>query len=210
MKQFLIIAFHTCCFVHTSFAQEPGKAVNTIETNNTNKINKPVMNNQSFTTTLQVDQTPKEVFDAITNVRGWWSEEIEGGTAKLNDEFLYHYKDVHMAKMKLIEVVPGKKVVWHVLDNYFNFIEDKTEWKDTKIIFDISEKDGKTQLQFTHQGLVPEYECFDICQDGWNNYIRGSLRNLIVTGKGQPNPKEGGFNSGLLEKWKTKKGTVRS
>jgi len=36
-------------------------------------------------------------------------------------------------------------------------------------------------------GLVPEYECYDICQNAWTNYIQNSLRNLIVTGKGQPN-----------------------
>ena len=42
-----------------------------------------------------VDQTPEEVFNAINNPRGWWSEEIEGSTDKLNDEFNYHYKDVH-------------------------------------------------------------------------------------------------------------------
>ena len=111
-----------------------------------------------------VDQTPKEVFNAINNVRGWWSEEIEGGTDKLNDEFDYHYEDVHSCKMKLIEVIPDKKVVWLVLDNYFNFTKDKSEWKDTKIIFEISKKDNKTQLHFTHQGLVPEYECYEAAE----------------------------------------------
>ncbi|HEY0770616.1 MAG TPA: SRPBCC domain-containing protein, partial [Sphingobacteriaceae bacterium] len=64
-----------------------------------------------FTATILVDQTPKEVFDAVTNVRGWWSEEIEGNTASLNDEFTYHYEDVHYSKMKLIEVIPNQKVV---------------------------------------------------------------------------------------------------
>jgi len=155
----------------------------------------------SFSTTFLVDQTPKEVFNAVTNPRGWWSEEIEGNTAKLNEEFLYHFKDVHVTKLKLIEVVPDKKVVWLVLDNYFDFTEDKTEWKDTKIIFEITEKEGKTQLQFTHLGLVPDYECYKICFDAWSNYINNSLRNLIVTGKGTPNPKEGGFNAELLKKW---------
>jgi Activator of Hsp90 ATPase homolog 1-like protein len=149
------------------------------------------MNNQNFTTTLLVGQTPEEVFNAINNSRGWWSEEIEGSSDKLNEEFTYHYEDVHRCKMKIIELIPNKKVVWHVLDNYFNFTQDNTEWNDTKIIFEISEKDKKTQIQFTHLGLVAEYECFDICSNAWMQYVQQSLRSLITSGKGQPNPKEG-------------------
>ncbi len=160
------------------------------------------MQSQNFTTALVVDQTPEEVFNAINNPRSWWSEEIEGSTEKLNDEFTYHYKDVHISKMKLIEVIPNKKVVWLVTDNYFQFTKDKNEWKDNKIIFEIMEKDNKTQLQFTQAGLVPEYECYDICQNAWSNYINNSLRSLITTGKGQPNPKEGGFNEQLLQQHK--------
>jgi len=144
-----------------------------------------------FTTTLLVEQTPTEVFKAINNVRGWWSEEIEGSTDKLNDEFTYHFEDVHRSKMKLIEVIPDKKVVWLVLDNYFNFTTDKREWIGTKIIFELSQKENKTQIRFTHRGLVPAYECFEVCRDAWTNYIQDSLRNLIVAGKGQPNPAEG-------------------
>src|ERR1041385_4126079 len=92
--------------------------------------------------------------------RKWWSEEIEGSTDKLNAEFRYHYEDVHRCKIKIIEFIPNEKVVWLVFDNYFKFTKDKSEWTGTKIIFKISEKDGKTQLHFTHLGLVPEYECF--------------------------------------------------
>ena len=157
------------------------------------------MENQNFTTSLLADQTPKEVFNAINNVRGWWSEDIEGGTRKLNDEFTYHYKDVHISKMKLIEVIPNKKIVWLVMGNHFNFTKDKNEWKGNKIIFEISEKDNKTQLQFTQLGLVPEYECFDICRDAWSNYVKNSLRSLITTGKGHPNAKESDFNEQLLQ-----------
>jgi len=142
-----------------------------------------------FTTTLLVDQTPEEAFRAITNVREWWSQEIEGGTSQLNDEFTYHYKDVHRCKMKLTEVIPNEKMVWLVVDNYFNFTKDKSEWKGTKIIFEISGKNNKTQIRFTHQGLVPQYECFDICSNAWSQYIQQSLLKLITTGKGQPNPK---------------------
>ena len=90
--------------------------------------------------------------------------------------------------MKLIEVVPNKKVVWLVLDNHFNFTEDKSEWKGTKIVFEILEKGGKTEISFTNEGLVPEYECFSVCSNAWGSYINGSLRSLIATGKGHPNP----------------------
>ena len=145
------------------------------------------MEDQNFTSTIIVDQSPREVFDAIRNVRGWWSEEIEGNTENLNDEFNYRYKDVHHCKMKLIEVVPEKKVVWLVLDNYFSFTRDKSEWKNTKVIFDITKKGDQTQLRFTHQGLVPEYECYSACVGGWTQYVQHSLLHLITTGKGQPN-----------------------
>ena len=114
------------------------------------------MTTTDFTTTIVVDQTATEVFNAINNVRGWWSEEIEGGTSQLNDEFDYHYQDVHRCKMKIIEFVPGKKVVWQVLDNYFSFTKDKSEWIGTKVVFEISQQDKKTCLRFTHQGLVPD------------------------------------------------------
>ena len=86
------------------------------------------------------------------------------------------------------------------MSNYFNFTKDKSEWTGTKIIFEISEKKNKTQLQFTHEGLTPDYECYNACYDGWSNYINKSLYSLITTGKGQPNPKEGGFNQELIEK----------
>jgi uncharacterized protein YndB with AHSA1/START domain len=156
---------------------------------------------QNFSTSFLVDQTPDDVFKAITNVRGWWSEEVKGGTTKLNDEFMYHFKDVHYCKIKLVEVVPGKKVVWQVLDNRFSFTKDKTEWTGTKMSFEITQKGAQTELRFTHIGLVPEYECYNICTEGWGNYIDNSLKDLIVTGKGHPNPKEGGYNARLLEKW---------
>ena len=160
------------------------------------------MTTSDFTTTIVVDQTPEEVFKAVNNVRGWWSESVEGTTDKLNEQFLYYYKDVHISKMKIVEFVPNQKVAWLVLENHFNFIEDKTEWNGTMIFFEIFKKGDKTELRFTHEGLVPAYECYNVCRDAWTSYIQGSLKDLITTGKGKPNAKEGGLNAELIEKWK--------
>jgi len=149
------------------------------------------MHNQNFSATISVNKTPQEAFDAINNVRGWWSENITGGTDKLGDEFTYRYKDVHYCKIRITELIPGKKVIWHVLDNRFNFTKDESEWKGTDVIFEISKKGNETEIQFTHRGLIPEYECFDVCSNAWGSYTNGSLRSLMTTGKGRPNPKEG-------------------
>ncbi|OAO89075.1 hypothetical protein AXX17_ATUG04710 [Arabidopsis thaliana] len=130
-------------------------------------------------TSFKVDQSPDEVFEAINNVRGWWSEDMEGMTDELG-EFKYHYQDIHRCTLQITELVPGSKVVWHITNNYFNFVEDKSEWKDTDIVFEIEEKDGQTEVRFTHVGLVPSYECYDVCTDSWGIYINGSLHDLIT------------------------------
>jgi hypothetical protein len=143
-----------------------------------------------FSTTFSVDQTPMQVFDAINNVRGWWSGDIAGKTAKLGDEFTYRYQDLHRSKQKLVEVVPGRKIVWLVLDAYLGFTADKTEWNGTRIVFDIAQNGKKTQVRFTHEGLLQKCECYGDCSDAWSYYINDSLRNLITTGKGQPNEKD--------------------
>jgi hypothetical protein len=148
------------------------------------------MSNANFSAAFTVDQTPEEAFATINNVRGWWSGEIEGRTDKLGAEWTYRYKDIHYSKQKITELTPGKKVVWLVLDSYLNFTEDKSEWNGTKITFEISKKGKKTEVRFTHLGLVPKVECFNACSSAWGFYINNSLKSLITTSKGEPNKKE--------------------
>jgi hypothetical protein len=144
------------------------------------------MENNNFNITFWVEQTPNEVFNAINNVRGWWSKKLDGNSENLNDEFTYQHGDIHYSKHRLIEVIPNEKVVWLTLDSKLTLVERQDEWNDTKIIFEISKQGDKTKLFITHLGLVPDFQCFDSCSKGWTYYLQHSLLPLITTGQGKP------------------------
>ncbi|GEO07830.1 SRPBCC domain-containing protein [Segetibacter aerophilus] len=144
------------------------------------------MQEQDFHTSITVDATAHEAFECINNVTEWWTKNLEGSSQKTGDEFTVRFGDVHYSKQKLVEVVPGEKVVWLVTDSKLNFIKDKQEWTNTKISFEISRENDKTRIDFRHIGLVPEIECFNNCTKAWDRYIKGSLLPLLVEGKGTP------------------------
>src|SRR5882762_8138071 len=123
------------------------------------------MKKQDYNVSITVNATAQEAFKSINSVTKWWTEHLEGNSKKLNDEFTVRFDDVHVSTQKLVEVIPDKKIVWLVTDSKLNFIKDKQEWTGTKISFEIGKKDNKTQIRFTHEGLVPDRECFDACSN---------------------------------------------
>ena len=71
---------------------------------------------------------------------------------------------MHFARIRVDELLPGKRVVWRVLDNWMSFIDDQSEWTGTEIRFDIAATDGGTEVRFTHVGLTPADQCFELCR----------------------------------------------
>lgn len=143
------------------------------------------METQDVNTTILVDKSPEEVFNAINSPQNWWSGEFTGSSENLNDEFTYRYKDIHYSRQRVAELIPNKKVVWLVTESQLNFIEDKNEWAGTKIVFEISKKDGQTQVIFTHYGIVPQVECYNDCNGAWTSLVQQSLFKYITTGESQ-------------------------
>ncbi|MDQ0639313.1 hypothetical protein QF042_002878 [Pedobacter sp. W3I1] len=143
------------------------------------------METLNFTTAILVDQTPKEVFEAVIAPQKWWSGDFDGNTTNLSDEFTYRYQDLHYSKQHVAELIPDQKVVWLVTESQLNFLEDKSEWTGTKIIFEISQEGDKTRLLFIHQGIHPGIECYNACSTAWGQLINQSLYSLITTGEVQ-------------------------
>jgi len=148
------------------------------------------MENKNYTATIEVAKSPKEVFDHINEVSKWWTENLEGDSKKLNDVFIVHFTGDAFVTQKLIEVFADKKIVWLVTDCYLPWLKNTTEWTNTKMSFEISTKGNSTIVNFAHIGLVPDFECYDSCVKGWDQYIKGSLPKLISEGKGEPQAKK--------------------
>jgi hypothetical protein len=134
-----------------------------------------------------VSHPPEAVFNAINNVRGWWSKDSEGNTNELNGDFIVRFGDTRK-NLRLIESEQNKKITWLVTDCFLPWNRNITEWTGTKICFEIFVKSNKTHIQFTHIGFGPEADCYERCSKAWDIYLEGSLMNLITKGIGQPTP----------------------
>lgn len=150
------------------------------------------MSNQNYTATIEVTNSPHDVFNHITDVSKWWARssgeslsgmqsEFEGQSTQLHDEFIIRSGDRHYSKQRLMEVVLDEKIVWQVIESKLNWLEkNKNEWTATKMIFEISVEGEKTVLRFTHEGLVPDQECYERCERSWDVLIRERLFNFIT------------------------------
>ncbi len=142
------------------------------------------MESKSYGVTIEVARSPSDVFNHILYVSKWWGgPDLKGQSTNLNDEFIINHPGAHYSKQKVIEVIPGKKLVWLVTESTLNWLTgDPHEWTNTRMIFELIPKGENTVLHFMHDGLVPEKECFAQCSQGWTMVIKERLFNFITKG----------------------------
>ncbi len=145
------------------------------------------MNNHNFNCSITVPTTAKQAFSSINKVYAWWTENFNGQAEKEGDMFTVRFGET-FADFKIIEA-EYNKIVWLVTDSWLQWLEDKNEWTGTTVVWQLTEKDSSTIIDFTHSGLTPEKECFEDCRKGWTGYVQGSLFKLITEGKGAPDKK---------------------
>ena len=142
------------------------------------------MENKNFNATITVDASASDAIKKISNIPEWWGITFTGSSEKLNDKFTVKMSGDSFFNFTVIELIPSKRVVWLVTDCNMPWYSDKKEWANTKLIFDITENNGVTELKFTHEGLTPEVECYKDCESGWTHWIKTSLLSYFTTGKG--------------------------
>ena len=144
------------------------------------------MNATNYQYRFTVQATPEQVYAAITRVSDWWTINTEGSTRAVGDEFTVRFGDVHLTKQRVTEAVPGKRIVWLVIESHLPWLKDLEEWKGTELVFDIATTKAGAELTFTHIGLTPQVECFEQCEKGWDYFLGQSLFKLITEGVGLP------------------------
>ena len=144
------------------------------------------MKKQDYNCSITANITAKEAIKGISCVSDWWAKHFEGSSQNLGDVFTVRFGETFVT-FKITEIIADTKIVWAVTDCYLHWLKDKTEWKDTKVVWEIFEKNNSTQVNFTQIGLVPEIECYASCIKGWDQYVKGSLLKLLTEKKGLPN-----------------------
>lgn len=138
-----------------------------------------------FQLTIKTHASPAEALKRISQVNLWWAKHFKGSAEKVGDAFSVHFGETFV-DFAISDLVPGKRVVWHVTDCNLHWQQDKKEWKGTDVIYELIPGNGDLAIHFTHLGLRPEVECYENCREGWTDNVAGSLVSLLETGVGTP------------------------
>jgi hypothetical protein len=142
------------------------------------------METKNFQSSISTPIGASEAIKKISNVPEWWGINFSGNAEKQNDRFMVKMSGDSFFDFTVAELIPGKRVAWLVTDCHMPWYSDKKEWANTKLIFDLAENNGMTTVNFTHEGLTQEVECYNDCAPGWTHWITTSLYSYLTTGKG--------------------------
>lgn len=139
---------------------------------------------------IAISKPASEVYKAITeHIAGWWSNDLAGAAAHAGDSFDIAFGTTRKT-FEIIEATPNKLVVWKCVKAFINMasLSNKSEWEGTTIFWDIAPAEQGATLTFLHKGLNQSFECYNVCENGWNIFL-ASLQAYIETGKGKPHIK---------------------
>ena len=141
------------------------------------------MSFHDYQSTVSAEISADDAFDKIARVSEWWTKGTTGNAKEIGDTFKVDWGGTWVA-FKIVEAVPGTRIVWQVTDCHLAWLKDTAEWKDTKVVWELATTNANTHVTMTHVGLNPAVECFNGCEAGWNFYFGKSLLKLFTDDAG--------------------------
>ena len=144
-----------------------------------------------YTKSFTVNKPVAEIYTAITeHLADWWSNDLTGAAAHEGDSFTIAFGKTQKT-FNITAAIPNKLVVWKCVEAYINMasLANKSEWVGTKLFWTLKSAGSGTTLTFLHEGLNQSFECYGVCENGWNVYL-ASLQAYLETGQGRPNLKK--------------------
>ncbi|MEV6768934.1 SRPBCC domain-containing protein [Nocardia sp. NPDC051030] len=129
-----------------------------------------------------IKSTVADVYTALTTIEGlsgWWATNTEGKGNDIGGVVNFHFGPGDI-DTKVVELDPAKRVVWEVVGG-------PEEWIGTHIIFDLKQSDEFANVLFKHEGWKEPVEFMHHCSTKWAVFLL-SLKSLVETGKGAPDP----------------------
>ena len=130
-----------------------------------------------------IKASPDDTYKALTTREGlaaWWTNNTQG-EGKVGGVLQFRF-GAGGFDMKVLEVDPGARVLWQV-------VEGPAEWIGTKVSFDLKKDGDSTIVLFKHQGWKEPVEFMHHCSTKWAVFLL-SLKSLLETGKGSPDPND--------------------
>ncbi|MDQ1858038.1 SRPBCC domain-containing protein [Chryseobacterium sp. WLY505] len=152
-----------------------------MKTMNTNNV-------ENYMCVIEISTTADKIYHALTHeIPLWWTELFEGSSSEVGNLFTIRFGDSIYKTMRVKELTANAKVVWSVEDSLIALpdLKNQTEWIGTTIVWEIEEKKGISRIKLTHIGLNRAVECYEICSNGWLQFI-ASLKKFLETGEGTP------------------------
>jgi hypothetical protein len=146
------------------------------------------MDQKSYQCNITANVTSQEAFNIISNnITEWWAEQFEGSANNLDDVFVVHFGEAEVT-IKTVGFVPGRKIFWRVIDSNLPWLNNKSAWTDTQIVWQFLPGNHATEISMTHIGLIPETECYNDSVKSWNYFIKENLFNLLTSNKKETQP----------------------
>ncbi len=131
-----------------------------------------------------IRSSPLDVYKGLATRAGlalWWTSDTQGED-KVGGVIDFRFGDHGFIAMKVLELDPGKRVLWEVVGG-------PGEWIGTKVIFDLKKENDYAIVLFNHKGWKETSEFMHHCGTKWAVFLL-SLKAQLETGKGSPWPND--------------------